>query len=224
MLEKSDDPDVAINLWSTASEPGVGFKECSTHYHRCLERWPLKRNLIVNAHQLLRETGESAAALKWLRLACEQDPDDLQLAEALAEALALDGKKTEAVGNMRRFSKLIRNDLHSWMGLGLVHGQLGHLTESAAATKKHYLSIKMNLRAKANLITIYKQIGEFKSAHKLINSLGKEEQQQPDVLKAIADLALLKTTTCSGESPSSCSLPHKTSKPSRTLAELGSQS
>ena len=73
------------------------LREGSSHYHRCLERWLHKRSLLLNAINCWRETGESAAALRWLRLA-RKEPDDLQLAEALAEALALNGKKTEAIG------------------------------------------------------------------------------------------------------------------------------
>ena len=189
LLEKSDDSDVAVNLGALLRSQGR-YQECSTHYHRCLQQWPLHRNLILNAHNCWRETGETAASLHWLEHGHKQHPDDIQLLEALAEALAQAGKTAESIRQYESILKTNSERTQSWMGLGLVHGRVGHLTDSAACYKK-VLSINKNEpQAKANLLTIYKQKGDFEQAHKLINSLGKEEQQQPDVLKAIADLLI----------------------------------
>ena len=35
LLEKSDDPDVAVNFGALLRSQGR-YQECSTHYHRCL--------------------------------------------------------------------------------------------------------------------------------------------------------------------------------------------
>ena len=58
LLEKSDDPDVAVNLGALLRSQG-GFKKAA-HYHRCLERWPSQRNLILNACNCWKDTGERA--------------------------------------------------------------------------------------------------------------------------------------------------------------------
>ena len=45
-------------------------------------------------------------------------------------------------------------------------------------------------RATANLLTIYKQTGEFQAAEELIDALDEEQLQHPDIRKAIADLRI----------------------------------
>ena len=59
LLEQSDDPDVAINLGALAEKPKEATKKVATHYHRCLERWPGHRNLILNAVTAGEKQGES---------------------------------------------------------------------------------------------------------------------------------------------------------------------
>ena len=54
LLEKSDDPDVAVNLGALLRKKRL--QEGSSHYHRCLERWPHQRNLILNACNCWRDT------------------------------------------------------------------------------------------------------------------------------------------------------------------------
>ena len=74
-------------------------------------------------------------------------------------------------------------------GIGLVHGRSGDLTASISCYRK-VLSINKNEpRAKANLLTIYKKRGEFEK-HIINKFSNKEDHQQPDVLKAIADLLI----------------------------------
>ena len=96
LLEQSDDPDVAVNLGALLRSQ-KRLQEGSTHYHRCLKRWPNQRNLILNACNCWKDTGENATALHWLRQALKQNPDDTELAEALAETLALNGETAEAI-------------------------------------------------------------------------------------------------------------------------------
>ena len=44
--------------------------------------------------------------------------------------------------------------------------------------------------AKANLLTIFKQKGDFEAAHQLIGTLSEELRQHPNIRKAIADISL----------------------------------
>ena len=91
LLEQSDDPDVAVNLGALLRSQGR-YQECSTHYHRCLQKWPHNRDLILNAHNCWKVRRETAASLQWLGHAHKQNPNDIQLTEALAETLAEAGK------------------------------------------------------------------------------------------------------------------------------------
>ena len=69
-----------------------------------------------------------------------------------------------------------------------MHARLGDFSASANCYRRA-LSINPNEpRATANLITIYKQTGEFQPAQELISALSEEQHQHPDILKAIADL------------------------------------
>ena len=66
LLGQSDDPDVAVNLGALLRSQGR-FQEASSHYHRWLERWPRQHDLILNACNCWKDTGEIAPALHWLR-------------------------------------------------------------------------------------------------------------------------------------------------------------
>ena len=72
LLEQSDDPDVAVNLGALLRSQ-KRLKEASSHYHRCLQLWPHQRNLILNACNCWKDTGENTA-LHWLRQALKQNP------------------------------------------------------------------------------------------------------------------------------------------------------
>ena len=191
LLERNDDADVAVNYGALLRSQGR-LQEGSSHYHRCLKKWPKNRNMLINAYNCWKETGENAASLHWLQHALEDNPDDIELAEALAETMAQAGNKAEAIS---RFKAIIRTNptrTKSWMGVGKVYWSLGNLIESASCYQK-VLSIDPNESgAKANLLTIYKQTGEFEIAEELINSLAKKEFQNPDILKSIADLSITK--------------------------------
>ena len=87
------------------------------------------------------------------------------LSEALAETLAEAGKTAEAIRIYESIVQTNSKRIQSWMGLGLVHGRSGNLIASTFCYEK-VLSINPNEpRAKANLLTIYKQKGDFKQAH-----------------------------------------------------------
>ena len=94
---------------------------------------------------------------------------------------------------VRHYELILKKDptrLQSWMGLGLVHARAGQLQASKACFQK-VLSIDPNEpRAKANLLTIYKQTGEFQAADALIDALDLVQRQDPDIRKAIGDLKL----------------------------------
>ena len=135
LLEQSEDPDIAINLGALLRSQGR-LQEASTHYHRCLERWSRQRNLILNACNCWKDTGESITGIHWLEHALKDSPDDTELGEALAEMLALAGKTAEAI---RRYESIINANpsrIQSWMGLGLVHARLGQLKASATCYQK----------------------------------------------------------------------------------------
>ena len=95
LLEESDDPEVAVNLGALLRSQRR-LKDCSSHYHQCLERWPREHKLILNACNCWRDTGESAPAIHWLRNALKEEPDDTKLVEALAEMLGIAGETAEA--------------------------------------------------------------------------------------------------------------------------------
>ena len=189
LLEQSDDPDVAVNLGALLRKQRR-LREGSSHYHRCLKQWPLDRNLLLNACNCWRETGEIAVALRHLRNALKQGLIDTELEEALAETLALAGETEEAI---QRYESIVHTDpvrTQSWLGLGIVHARLGQHKESAFCYKK-VISINPNeSRATANLITIYKRTGEFESAQEVINNLSEEKIQDQNIKKAIADLRI----------------------------------
>ena len=189
LLEQSDDPDVAVNLGALLRSQSR-LQEGSSHYHRWLERWPQQRNLILNACNCWKDTGEISPALHWLRHALRQDPDDTELVEALAEILALADETAEAIG---RYESVLQADprrIQRWLGLGLVHARSGQLQASATCYRK-VLSINPNEpRATANLLTIFKQTGDFQPAEDVINALGEDQRQHPDIRKAIADLRI----------------------------------
>ena len=160
LLEQSDDPDVAVNLGALLRSQSR-LHEGSSHYHRCLERWPRQRNLILNACNCWKDTGEIATALHWLQHASKQDPSDTEVTEALSEMLALAGATENAI---ERYESIIHANprrIQSWLGLGLVHARLGDLSASANCYRR-VLSINPNEpRATANLLTIFKQTGDF---------------------------------------------------------------
>ena len=189
LLERSNDPDVAVNLGALLRSQ-KRLQEGSSHYHRCLRRWPSQRELILNACNCWRETGENTAALHWLHLALKQQPDDLELSEALAEALSLEGKTAEAVDQYEAIVDKHPHRIESWLGLGLAHARSGHLNASGSCYRK-VLSINPNEpRAKANLLTICKQTGEFEAAQNMISALNEKESRHPDIIKAIADIRI----------------------------------
>ena len=189
LLEQSNDPDVAVNLGALLRSQGR-LQEASTHYHRCLERCSSQHHLILNACNCWKDTGEIAPALHWLRHALAQKPGDTGLEEAFAEVLALAGETAEAVG---RYESIVNADprrIQSWLGLGLVHARSGKLRASASCFQK-VLAINPNEpRATANLLTIFKQTGEFEAAEEVISALGEGQGEHPDIRKAIADLKI----------------------------------
>ena len=143
LLEQSDDPDVAVNLGALLRSQ-KRLQEGSTHYHRCLKRWPNQRNLILNACNCWKDTGENATALHWLRHALRQDPDDTELVEALAEILALADETAEAIG---RYESVLQADprrIQSWLGLGLVHARSGSCKQARPVTERCFRSIRTN--------------------------------------------------------------------------------
>ena len=189
LLDKGDEPFAAVNLGALLRSQ-MRLKEASSHYHRCLKRWPDHRNLILNASNCWRNTGESKAALQWLSHALEQQPVDTELREALAETLAVDGQTVEAASCYESIVNADPSRIQSWLGLGLLHARSGQLKASKACYHK-VLSINPNEpSAKANLLTIFKQTGEFKAAQDLIDALDDGEIQHPDIRKAIADLRI----------------------------------
>ena len=189
LLEESNSPDVAVNLGALLRSQGR-LQEASSHYHRCLERWPHQRKLILNACNCWRDTGENDTALQWLSRALRDDAGDIELEAAMAETLAMAGKLTEAI---RRYESIIHanpNRIKSWLGLGLAHARLGQLQASASCYQKILSINPSETDAKANLLTIFKQTGEFQAAQELIAALDEAERQHPDIRKAIADLKL----------------------------------
>ena len=76
------------------------------------------------------------------------------------------------------------------MGLGLTNGRVKRFEESKSCFEKVLKIEPKEHRAKANLITIFKETGEFEKANTLINSLDKENSKLPDIRKAIADLKI----------------------------------
>ena len=106
LLEQSDDPDAAVNLGALLRSQ-KRLQEASSHYHRCLQLWPHQRNLILNACNCWKDTGEFGSALHWLRHAIKQNPDDTDFAEALAQTLAQAGETAEAI---HRYESIVQND------------------------------------------------------------------------------------------------------------------
>ncbi|WP_226412902.1 tetratricopeptide repeat protein [Synechococcus sp. MU1642] len=189
LLEQGDDPDVAVNLGALLRSQRR-LREGSSHYHRCLKRMPGQRKLILNACNCWRETGESAAALHWLRHALNAEPTDTELRESLAETLAMAGETAEAIVVYEAIVQSDTSRIQSWMGLGLIHARAEKLEESKDCYRK-VLSINPDQpHAKANLLTILKQQGEFQAAQTLVDSLSKFQQKHPDIRKAVADLRM----------------------------------
>ena len=190
LLERSDDPDVAVNLGAHCSANKEGFVKVAHIITAAAQQWPLDRNLLLNACNCWRETGEIAVALRHLRNALKQGLMDTELEEALAETLALAGETEEAI---QRYESIVNTDpvrTQSWLGLGIVYARIGQHKESAFCYKK-VISINPNeSRATANLITIYKRTGEFQSAQEVINNLSEEKIQDQNIKKAIADLRI----------------------------------
>ena len=62
LLNRNDDPDIAINLGALLRSQGR-LQEGSSHYHRCLDRWPDSRELILNAWNCWKSTGENSVGL-----------------------------------------------------------------------------------------------------------------------------------------------------------------
>ena len=189
LLDKSDDPDAAINLGALLRSQRR-LQEGSTHYHCCLKRWPHNRSLILNAVNCWRETGENHVSLHWLQHALNEQPGDIELMEALADTLSQAGKTAEAVKLYESVIKTNPKRFQSWMGLGLTNGRVKRFEESKSCFEKVLKIEPKEHRAKANLITIFKETGEFEKANTLINSLDKENSKLPDIRKAIADLKI----------------------------------
>ena len=166
------------------------LKDCSSHYHQCLERWPREHKLILNACNCWRDTGESAPAIHWLRNALKEEPDDTKLVEALAEMLGIAGETAEATYLYESIIQAEPNRIQSWLGLGIVHARSGQLKQSTSCYQQVLKINPDEPRAKANLLSIFKQTGEFEAAHDLIDALSEEQQRNPDIRKAIADLKL----------------------------------
>ena len=189
LLEESDDHEVAVNLGALLrSQKRV--REASSHYHRYLKRWPDQRDLLLNACNCWKETGENSTAIGWLRQATKTHPVDLNLIEALAEALYLDGKTTEAINSYESVVHTDPSRIKSWLGLGIVNAHLGQLKTSENCFQKALTINPNEPLAKANLLTIFKQKGDFEAAHQLIGTLSEELSQHPNIRKAIADISL----------------------------------
>ncbi|TCD58125.1 O-linked N-acetylglucosamine transferase, SPINDLY family protein [Synechococcus sp. BS55D] len=189
LLNKSDDPDIAANLGALLRSQGR-LKEAGEHYHQCLKRWPNQRNLLLNACNCWRDTGETDSALHWLQKALALQPGEADLLESLAETQAGRGDNQEAI---RLFETILRDHpqrVNSWLGLGLVQGRSGHFSASSACFRKVLALEPREHRAAANLITLFKQTGDFDSANQLIQELNREQTNNPDIRKAIADLRL----------------------------------
>ena len=77
-------------------------------------------------------------------------------------------------------------------------------------------------RANANLLTIFKQTGEFQAAQALIDGLNQEQRQHPDIRKAIADLKIAEGDNMA-ISNHLADLASSNPEPGRELAELGFQ-
>ena len=71
-----------------------------------------------------------------------------------------------------------------------MYARSGQLQASESCYQK-VLSIEPSENhAKANLITIYKQTGDFEKAHLLISQLTEQNLQDADIRKAIGDLKI----------------------------------
>ena len=133
---------------------------------------------------------KAAAAVSWLRRALHQDPGDTEVEEALAEAHAHAGETTEAIN---RYESIVHADpsrIQSWLGLGLIHGRAGHLEASTTCFQKALSINAKEPTAIANLVTVFKQAGEFRRAQELIDSLSEKLRRNPSINKSIADLKI----------------------------------
>ena len=66
---------------------------------------------------------------------------------------------------MSQLSKLDPSRIQSWLGMGIVHARAGQLKASATCFQKVLSIDPTEPRATANLLTIFKQTGEFEKAH-----------------------------------------------------------
>ena len=98
-------------------------------------------------------------ALHWLRHALKQNLMTRNLLRHWQRHLP----KREDGRGRRQYESIVHADpsrIQSWLGLGLVHARSGHLKASALLSKSALYQSKRT-PAKANLLTIFKQTGEF---------------------------------------------------------------
>ena len=187
-LNRNDDPDIAINLGALLRK-SRRLQEGSSHYHRCLDRWPVSRELILNAWNCWKSTGENSVGLHWLQAVLKQHPYDRQLTGT--------GRSSVTGWHDCRGSHALRVNHQKKIQLGskLAGAGAGACKSRTAPSEQGLFSKVLSIdpnepRAKANLLTIYKQTGEFQAADALIDALDLVQRQDPDIRKAIGDLKL----------------------------------
>ena len=98
LLERNDDADVAVGMVLLRSR---GRPRGSSHYHRLVRNGC--RNMLINAYNCWKETGENAASLHWLQHALEDNPMTLNT-EAGEETRLKLGIKQRQLVDLRRLS------------------------------------------------------------------------------------------------------------------------
>jgi predicted O-linked N-acetylglucosamine transferase (SPINDLY family) len=187
LLQAHTEADEAVNLGALLRQD-KRLVEASEHYHHWLAVFPEHHGLALNAVNCWLELGAHASARVLLERLLEQQPEDLELRQALANTWLAAGDPGRARALLEPLVHQEAGKREAWINLGVCYARLGQLSEALRAFDQAQRLDPNDARMGANRITILKDLGRLEEAEQLWGNLPDSHQQHPDVRGALAGL------------------------------------
>lgn len=130
-------------LWGVHAENNNHLREAEEAFEKALICDPNSRSVLRRLPILLMKMGEKHGAAKWLQLAIQKFPLDLQDRLLLSRLYVHDGKTEKAIALLKEIIELTPNDETAYLRLGLLYSKQKRFQE-AKKTFKHVLSLNKN--------------------------------------------------------------------------------
>ena len=192
LLEQGPQADDAVNLGAMLRKQGR-LREAGQHYTTWLPRFPDALQLHLNAANCLHDLNDHGVCVALMRGYLQRHPQERKVQWALARSLTELREHEEAEQLLRQLTRTDRNDVSSWLDLGLCLYRQEKRAEALHCFEQVSALEPQDTKALSNRITMLKDAGRIEECRALVDGLEPTLRNDPMVRGAIATMHMAST-------------------------------